>query len=146
MVFLVACFSLTGEQVTNLKSIAFAALYSYNFIPKAWYSGILGHTWSLAVEEHFYIIWPFIFVCFAYKLKKLILLTLSLILISFALAITLTNIEWLNNNFFLQRWSFIAGANIALGALLALAFNDEKIAPNLYIFLALKHQFFLLYF
>jgi peptidoglycan/LPS O-acetylase OafA/YrhL len=135
VVFLVLIFHVVGENVTNYKSLAFAGVYSYNFIPKAWYSGVLGHTWSLAVEEHFYLLWPFIYISLAHNYRKLSLLVLTFIGISLFLAISLNNIEWLYSNFFINRWSFIAGANIAFGALLAILFNDKKLGRTVkYLF------------
>jgi peptidoglycan/LPS O-acetylase OafA/YrhL len=44
-----------------------------------WCFGPLDHFWSLAVEEHFYLIWPFIVICFS--LKSLLRLAISLIAI-----------------------------------------------------------------
>ena len=114
------------EQVTNSKSILFATFYSYNFIPKAWYSGVLGHTWSLAVEEHFYLVWPFIFISLAPKFRSLVRSLAVFIFVSFFIALMLSNFQWLNENFFVKRWSFIAGANIAFGALLAMLISGEN--------------------
>lgn len=109
-----------GEHVTNWVSIAFASFYSYNFIPKSSYSSLLGHTWSLAVEEHFYLIWPFMFIGLAYNAKKLLSVLIVFIFTSFALALLLSSWEWANSHFIIRRWSFIAGVYIAFGCLLSL--------------------------
>jgi len=45
-----------GVQHVSRHDFAFAVSYAINFVPqKAW---LVGHTWSLAVEEQFYLLWP----------------------------------------------------------------------------------------
>ncbi len=41
-----------------LHEIFFVQNYGLQFAPHAWAHGVWGHTWSLAVEEHFYIFLP----------------------------------------------------------------------------------------
>lgn len=49
------------ENNVSGKQIFFTSIYWSNHLPRSDYSILLGHTWSLSVEEHFYIIWPPIF-------------------------------------------------------------------------------------
>lgn len=49
---------LIQERWTSL-AIAASFLYDLNFLPSSWF---LGHTWSLAVEEQFYLLFPTIWV------------------------------------------------------------------------------------
>lgn len=127
ILLLITIIHIFGDQVTNWKSISFATLYSYNFIPKPWYSGVLGHTWSLAVEEHFYFIWPFVYISAGFKSRKLLLILIGFSTISFLLNMYLNQQEWIKTNFFIGRWSFIAGFNIAFGCIFSiLIFGSYK--------------------
>lgn len=38
----------------------FAITYTYNFTEPSSLPGDLGHTWSLCIEEHFYMLWPLV--------------------------------------------------------------------------------------
>ena len=58
----------------NETLFIYAFLYSYNFIPKEYYSTLIGHTWSLAVEEHFYLLWPITFVFLFRKISQRLLI------------------------------------------------------------------------
>ena len=51
---------LSGLQSLNKTSFAYAFLYAYNFIPSQFYQGWLGSFHSLATEEHFYVVFPFL--------------------------------------------------------------------------------------
>ncbi len=73
--------ALAGLLVATWMDIAGAAFFFSNYIPsQSWFTG---HFWSLAIEEHFYLLWPPILVAFGrgraiWVGASLILLTLFL--------------------------------------------------------------------
>jgi len=109
-----------GENVTTWESLGYAYLYIYNFIPYNLYTSFLGHTWSLAVEEHFYLVWPFLFLLFFLK-KRLLLISILIVSIlgSLVLNYYLRKMGY-SSVYFIERWSFIAGYNISFGCLAAI--------------------------
>lgn len=128
-----------------------SAFYMYNFIPKAKiiFSAELSHTWSLAVEEQFYILWAFIFKFFTSKTRyTLVYIILILCIIaSYALFYIDINIEGkqykLDEVFFVMRWTIPAIGPILIGSLFALYNFDnvgqirEKFQMQKYGYLAL---------
>jgi peptidoglycan/LPS O-acetylase OafA/YrhL len=102
------------------RSLAYAFLYAYNFVPTKDYVALLGHTWSLAVEEHFYLVWPLVFAAgFARGRKPLIAALALFVIFSLALHFVLSR-HPVSHDYFISRWSFIAGSSIAVGCIGAL--------------------------
>lgn len=118
------------NRVTSPGSLAYAYAYMYNFVPKSLYTPFLGHTWSLAVEEHFYLIWPVTFLLLWKRSTRLVTALLSLS-IAGSLVIHLWLLRTGNGaGYFVERWTFVSGYGIALGCLLAIllsTFGDSKI-------------------
>ena len=135
ILFMIVILHIFGNKVTNWHSIFFASIYSYNFIPKEWYTTVLGHTWSLAVEEHFYLIWPLLFVTLGFKSIKTLQVLILLAVLSLLIHLSLNQSEYLKEHFFVYRWTFIAGINIAYGCFFAILLSDPGLhrkAENLF--------------
>ena len=127
VLLIITALKLLGTEATSWRGILFAGTYLTNFIPKDWYAPILGHTWSLAVEEHFYLIWPFVFILAGKKLPQLII---SVVIFSVALQVFLQHATTTSHAFFVERWSFIAGRDIALGCLFATLLSRDSVQTS----------------
>jgi peptidoglycan/LPS O-acetylase OafA/YrhL len=107
-----------GRNVTSWESLLYAYLYAYNFVPRDIYTHFMGHTWSLAVEEHFYLLWPSVFMLFFRGHRSALVIMLALY-VATAPALLQALSSW-NATHFVNRWSVVAGYSIAIGCLLAL--------------------------
>jgi peptidoglycan/LPS O-acetylase OafA/YrhL len=86
--YLLAAFFLSATEASDTRrSLPVAFFYASDFA-LAFFQlrlGALQHTWSLAIEEHFYLVWP-LFLVAALKLgasrKRLVVITLTLAVVS----------------------------------------------------------------
>lgn len=116
---------LIGADKSVFKGIAYLLTMTYNFVPKSQYSGMLAHTWTLAVEEHFYLIWPAIF-AFLFSVRggsKLVWVAGCSVVTMWSLGHYLHTPK-LDAEYFLYRWTIVAGAPIFLGCIVALLINS----------------------
>lgn len=127
----ITIFHVSGSNITTWESLTYAYAYVYNFVPSDVYTPILGHTWSLAVEEHFYLVWPALFF-FLVKEHRAALVSILVLLIAAAPAVHIILIKLgVGDNYFVERWTFVAGSAIASGCLLAILLDIHTFAERL---------------
>lgn len=122
-----------GYVRETYMGLAASVIYLYNFVPRAkviW-SAELSHTWSLAVEEQFYLIWAFAyrFLRSQHIMYLLIALLTACGMAYYVLPELSVDVKGetfgLNEVFFVKRWIIPAMGPILLGALFSIL-NQEK--------------------
>lgn len=102
------------EKSLMIKELISSALYIHNFVYFWWndyHNIIVGHTWTLAIEEQFYLIWPIFLYTF---LKYFSLRWLKyLLIIVFSIFYTL-------HFFDIKNYSYLFSNSIILGCLTAI--------------------------
>jgi peptidoglycan/LPS O-acetylase OafA/YrhL len=104
-------------------------------VPVENYVNVLGHTWSLAVEEHFYLVWPVVFAASFKRGRKGLVIGLAAFVVSSLVLHFLLLRQPFAQEYFISRWSFIAGSSIAfgcIGALLISARRDGIVNPEFF--------------
>ncbi len=114
----------TGTIQETYIGLGISVFYLYNFVPNKFYTGELGHTWSLALEEQFYFTWPFV-INFLRQKKTLVTFGLLAILASILFLFFIYPIDFLDH-FKAKRWFIPAISPIMIGAILALVADDLK--------------------
>ncbi|MBA2249854.1 MAG: acyltransferase, partial [Chitinophagaceae bacterium] len=85
-----------GYTDSTYTGLLVSFFYLYNYIPNVYYSSILGHTWSLGVEEQFYLIWPIIISIF--NRYKIVLVCFIIILMCYIVPLLTDNITFVHNH------------------------------------------------
>ncbi|MHA3904152.1 acyltransferase family protein [Castellaniella sp. WN] len=100
-----------------------AFTYTMNFAPKECVLASYSHFWSLAVEEHFYLIWPLVFLL----LRRWALVFMVLVVL-ICWIVSANGSFWLasfSEKYYINRWSIPAAAPIAIGCIGAYFCNSK---------------------
>jgi peptidoglycan/LPS O-acetylase OafA/YrhL len=114
VILLYSLFQYQNIRIIILKDVLWSIFYVKN-ISWLWEtsnSGLLNHMWSLAVEEQFYLFWPFLLISL---IKKNMLQSLNIILPLFSVYIFISHmfgISWIFNSIFHE--GIFLGCSLAL--------------------------------
>jgi len=108
---------------TSIYGFLYSFFYIYNFIPNAYYTSELGHTWSLGLEEQYYLIWPLII---HFIRRKSIYIIIFITLLICIVAIYAYPHFPFYENFVPRRWFIPAVAPVLIGSLFALMLSNAE--------------------
>lgn len=118
---MVITMTMTANTQYNLGGLAYLLPNVANFTPKEYSSAMTNHMWSLSVEWHFYLFWPFAFVFMA-KYGKIGHVIGLMVLIAACVIV-------LDKAPHYASWTIPAAIPIIIGALSAILLDNRKTAP-----------------
>ena len=154
-------FNFYGRRTLRIFPLYYFSLLCYNYVPfllnivtsidvsKQWYHYLYlqnfartflwdhqgpGHFWSLAVEEHFYLIWPgLIFLVNTKNKNRLLFISVLILIIAFVLRYIM-----LNDGYNINVFTFTRIDQLALGCILAILEHKGILAKiNTKVFLVI---------
>lgn len=112
------------------SAFLYSLLYAYNFIPNNQSVNYLAHLWSLAVEEQFYLFWPFVFGLLFARTRAAINAFAAAIILTCYLRMTFGFSPSIASHFDPSLWTIPAIHPIMIGAIFALNVETVKRIPS----------------
>lgn len=112
-VFVIVAADVLGKAKIQSCVYVNAFTYTLNFVSKECNFSSFSHFWSLAVEEHFYLIWPFVFLA-GRRWALLFAIVFSFLGLVFSVKLYPPNPDY-----YLENWTFPAALPIAFGCIAA---------------------------
>ena len=126
--FSIYILSLMDKTDVATEAWPYAIFYSYNFVPKSFYNGLIGAFHTLATEEQFYLVFGFlVFLIFSLRPKMLISIKFGFLVAVLWLCMRLNSalmslpyIQQFNETHLITRWLFAAADPLIIGCLFAI--------------------------